>query len=257
LRREIMPTEFVTTGDGVRIAYDLAGQGPALMLLHGAGKTRKDWHKAGYVGRLKEDFRVISVDIRGSGESDFLTHIADYAIEKICRDLEDVADACGVEQMRVWGYSFGGSIARYLGAWSKRVKAIAVIGVPLGPAVHEEFDRYIDTFIEKYGPLAQAYEEGALSESKRRSAIKGRIPVHVACLQAMRGWPSIDAADLHCATLLLSGTKNKGVMEWLKENNESLRTAGVQVEIVEGLTHQQEFSQIDRVYPVVRSFFED
>ena len=72
----------------------------------------------------------------------------------------------------------------------------------------------------------------------------------------MRDWPSIEASDLACATLLLAGTKNRSVLEWLKENGESLERAGVQVEIVEGLTHQQEFSQIDRVYPAVRAFFE-
>jgi pimeloyl-ACP methyl ester carboxylesterase len=225
------------------------------MLLHGAGKTRKDWHKAGYVGRLEKEFRVISVDIRGSGESDVLTGIEDYAIEKICGDLEAVADACGVERMGVWGYSFGGNIARYLGAWSERVGVIAMIGVPLGPAVDEEFDRYIDTFIEKYGPLAKAYADGALSEKKRRSAIKGRIPVWVACFQAMRGWPSIEASDLKCPALLVAGTKNRSAMGWLKENEASLAGAGVQVEIVAGLTHPQEFSQVARVYPVVRDFF--
>jgi len=251
-----MSTQFVTTSDGIRIAYDVVGEGPALMLLHGAGKTRKDWHKVGYVSRLREDFRVISVDIRGSGESDCLTRIDDYAIEKICEDLEEVAGACGVQQIAVWGYSFGGNIARYLGAWSNRVKAIAVIGVPFGRAVHEEFDRYIDEFIEKYGALAKAYDEGAMSEKERKSAIKGRIPALVACLQAMRGWPSIEAGDVDCPTLLLAGTKNRSVLEWLAGNGESLERAGVQVELVEGLTHQQEFSQIDQVYPIVRSFFE-
>ena len=249
------PTQFVTTSDGVRIAYDVIGQGPALMLLHGAGKTRKDWRTAGYVDRLRGDFRIINVDIRGSGESDCLTRVGDYAIEKICNDLEEVADACVAQQFGVWGYSFGGNIARYLGAWSKRAQAIAVIGVPFGRAVHEQFDRYIDEFIVKYGPLAQAYDEGALSEKKRRSAIKGRIPVWVACFQAMRNWPSIEAGDVACPTLLLAGTKNRSVLEWIEENNASLERAGVQVEIIDGLSHQQEFSQIDRVYPAVRSFF--
>ena len=250
-----MSKQLVTTNDGVQIAYDVMGQGPALMLLHGAGKTRKDWHQLGYVGRLVEDFRVITVDIRGRGERDCLTQIDDYAIEKICRDLEEVVDACRVEQVGVWGYSFGGNIARYLGAWSSRVKAIAVIGVPFGKAVHAEFDRYIDEFVEKYGPLAQAYNEGGLNEKRRKSAIKGRIPVWVACFEAMRGWPSIEASDIGCAKLLLTGTKNKSVMDWLEENEESLDRAGVRVETVEGLTHQQEFSQIDLVYPQVRSFF--
>jgi pimeloyl-ACP methyl ester carboxylesterase len=251
-----MSTQFVTTSDGTRIAYDVLGQGPALMLLHGAGKTRKDWNKVGYIGRLKADFRVINVDIRGSGESDCLTRIGDYAIEKICKDLEDVMDVCGVEQIGVWGYSFGGNIARYLGAWSDRVKGIAVIGVPFGQAVHEEFDRYIDEFIEKYGSLATEYNEGTMSEKKRKSAIKGRIPVWVACFQAMRGWPRIEVDAMNCTTLLLAGTKNGSVMEWVNRNDGSLEEAKVQVEIIEGLTHQQEFSQIDQVYPVVRAFFE-
>ena len=64
-----METQFITSPDGVRIAYDINGQGPALMLLHGAGKNKQDWHKVGYVKRLESDFTVITVDIRGSGET--------------------------------------------------------------------------------------------------------------------------------------------------------------------------------------------
>jgi len=45
-----------------------------------------------------------------------------------------VADACAVERFLIWGYSFGGNIARYFGAWSDRAAAIAVIGLPFGPA---------------------------------------------------------------------------------------------------------------------------
>ena len=88
-----MHSEFITTSEGVRIAYDLSGKGPALMLLHGAGKTRRDWHKVGYVSRLKEDFQVITVDIRGSGDSDILTRTSDFSIEKITNDLVQVAEA--------------------------------------------------------------------------------------------------------------------------------------------------------------------
>lgn len=252
-----MTTQFVTSSDGARIAYDVTGSGSALMLLHAAGKTRKDWHKVGYVERLKEDFIVITVDIRGTGESEFLTNIADYAIEKICADLNAVADICDVQQFAVWGFSFGGNIARYLGAWSDRTTAIAVIGVPFGPAVDEEFDRYIDEFVKKYGPLAQAYDEGTLTEKKRKSAIKGRIPVWMACFQAMRDWPSIAPADIRCPTLLLVGTKNKRVMNWVRLNREALDSAKVHIEVIEGLTHQQEFSQIDQVYPVVSSFLKN
>jgi len=158
--------------------------------------------------------------------------------------------------MSVWGYSFGGSIARYLGSWSHRVQAIAVIGVPFGRAVHEEFDRFIDEFIEKYEPLARASNKESLNERKRRSTIKAHIPVWVACFQAMPSWPSIAAADLDCAALLLAGSRNNSVMEWLKNNDQSLESAEIQVEIIAGLTHQQEFTKINQVFPIVRSFFE-
>jgi pimeloyl-ACP methyl ester carboxylesterase len=246
-----MSAQFVTSPDGIRIAYDVAGSGPALMLLHGAGKTRKDWHKLGYVERLQSDWTVISVDIRGSGESDHLFEISDYAIEKVCADLYAVADACDAREFAVWGFSFGGNIARYLAAWSKRVTALAVIGVPFGPAVDEEFDRYIDEFIEKYGPLAQAYQEGTLNEKGRKTAIKGHILEWIACFQAMREWPSIEPSDIACPTLLVVGTRNKRVLNWVQANKQDLDEAMVQVVIVEGLTHQQEFSKIDQVFPAV------
>ncbi|MFL7795166.1 MAG: alpha/beta fold hydrolase [Anaerolineae bacterium] len=248
-----MATLFSTSVDGTRIAYDVAGHGPALMLLHGAGKTRRDWHKAGYVERLKDDFTVITVDIRGAGDSDCMYDIADYGIEKICEDLYAVADDCGASKFAVWGFSFGGSIARYLGAWSDRVTAIAVIGVPFGPAVHEEFDRFIDQFLKKWEDVILAAREGSAPQSKGK--IKGQIPALAACFQAMRDWPSVEPGEVACPTLLLTGTKNRSTLDWVEANRGTLAAAGVQIEVVEGLVHDQEFTKIDCVFPVVSAFF--
>jgi hypothetical protein len=129
--------------------------------------------------------------------------------------------------------------------------------VPFGSAVDKEFDCYIDEFVEKWGPLARAYHEGKLTEKKRKSAIKGRIPVWVACFQAMRDWPCIDPGDMGCPTMLLVGTKNKSALKWTEANREVLDKATIHTEIIEGLSHQQEFSKIDQVFPVVHSFFKD
>jgi len=246
--------QFVQTNDGARIAYDVSGSGPALMLLHGAGKERGDWHKLGYVERLQQNYSVIAVDLRGSGKSSILTNIEDYAIEKIIADLDAIADACQVSQFAVWGYSLGGNIARYLGAWSNRVAAVAMIGVPFGPAVGESFNQFIDEFLLKWGSQADAYRTGQLSVEKHPSVIKGRIPVWTACFQAMRNWPDISPNEMRCPVLLLAGSKNKSVSEWIKRNVETINTARVKVDIVAGLTHPQEFSQVERVFPPVYSF---
>ena len=55
-----MITKFVKTQDGIRLAYDVTGSGPVLVLLHGAGEghTRQSWHEAGYVDRLKDSYTV-------------------------------------------------------------------------------------------------------------------------------------------------------------------------------------------------------
>jgi pimeloyl-ACP methyl ester carboxylesterase len=249
-----MAAKFATSKDGTRIAYDMTGQGPALVLLHGAGKTRRDWHKAGYVGQLKDDFTVITIDVRGTGESDMLTDIADYAIEKICEDVTTVAEACGAQRFLVWGYSFGGNIGRYLGAWTNRVIALAMIGVPFGPAVDKDFDHFITEFVTKWQPLAEAYKAGGMAEQDRKSAIKGSLPAWVACFQAMRAWPKIEPEDMRCPTLLLAGTKNTGTLKWAQSHREALEAAAVQVEIVTGLNHSQEFSKIGQVFPAVRQF---
>jgi pimeloyl-ACP methyl ester carboxylesterase len=249
-----MATLYSTSPDGMLIAYEVIGRGPALMLLHGAGKTRRDWRKTGYIERLKDDFTVINVDIRGSGDSDSPIEIEDYGIDKIYSDLLAVADACRIPQFSIWGYSFGGNIARYLGAWSERVTSVAVIGVPFGPAVDDDFDRFIDEFIEKWEPLVQAQQKDSLNEKDHRSVIKGRIPMWLSCFQAMRKWPSIEPEDMRCPAMLLVGTRNKNTMEWVQANRAELDKAKVCVAIVEGLNHMQEFTQIDRVFPVVASF---
>src|SRR5688572_2362716 len=41
-------TRFARSKDGTKIAYDIAGSGPPVILLHGRGQTRQSWHRAGY-----------------------------------------------------------------------------------------------------------------------------------------------------------------------------------------------------------------
>jgi pimeloyl-ACP methyl ester carboxylesterase len=166
-----------------------------------------------------------------------------------------VAAACGTPRYAVWGYSFGGNVARYLGSWTDQVTACAIIGVGFGPAVDEDFDRYVDTFVQQWEPLAREYREGRKVGPAKRVKVKDQIPSLVACLQAMRQWPAIEPGEMRCPTMLLLGTRNKAAMGWVQDNGEALQQAQVQVEIVEGLDHPQEFSQVERVFPAVQAFF--
>ena len=94
-------TNFTESADGVRIAYDRIGKGPAVVLIHGGGSNRQVWHDIGYVDRLKDHFTVITLDLRGHGESDLPTEVGDYTPEKLCADILGVSNACGFEYFSI------------------------------------------------------------------------------------------------------------------------------------------------------------
>ncbi len=52
---------------GASIAYDIAGEGPWLVLLHEIGGTRETWSPV--AGVIAKQFRVLRYDQRGAGES--------------------------------------------------------------------------------------------------------------------------------------------------------------------------------------------
>jgi pimeloyl-ACP methyl ester carboxylesterase len=126
---------FAYSPNGTRVAYDRCGSGPAIVLVHGGGGTRKEWYEAGYVRRLCLDFTVIALDLRGHGESSLPTDPAAYTTVKMGQDILSAVDACGFEPYSPWGMSFGGKISRYLAIESDRVATLILMGTQLGLGV--------------------------------------------------------------------------------------------------------------------------
>lgn len=65
-------TQFTTAPDGVRIAYEIAGEGEPIVLVHGFAASRvQNWRAPGWYETLnKAGYRVVALDCRGHGESD-------------------------------------------------------------------------------------------------------------------------------------------------------------------------------------------
>jgi pimeloyl-ACP methyl ester carboxylesterase len=95
------------SGD-VRIAYDVLGSGPPLLLCQGLGYTRLGWGPARDL--LAEHFAVVSFDNRGIGESDVPP--GPYTAALLASDALAVLDAAGVERAHVVGASLGGMVAQ-------------------------------------------------------------------------------------------------------------------------------------------------
>ncbi len=104
---------FVTTGGGHRVAYVEAGDGPDLVLIHGALMTLEDmW--LGPMQALARHFHVVAVDRPGHGASTRgrLSAASPWRQAEI---LGDAIDALGLRRPVVVGHSFGGAVALSLG----------------------------------------------------------------------------------------------------------------------------------------------
>lgn len=254
-----MNTLFAYSPDGLRIAYDRSGTGPAIVLVHGGGSNRQVWHEAGYVGRLREDLSVVTLDLRGHGESELPTDPAEYSIDKMGRDILAVADACEIERFVIWGMSYGGKVGRYLAAQSERVAKIILMGVPFGAAVSNEIRQEIEDFCVRWPPILQAQSEGtldldSLSQADREFLHDLNVPVIMAWGRAMLDWPPFEPADLRCPSLWLVGSEDEPAMASVREYEQALKNSTVQLTIVEGLDHGQVLLEIDTVLATMLAF---
>lgn len=253
-----MKPQYARSEDGTRIAFDCTGNGPAVILLHGGGQSRRDWHDVGYVDRLKAAYQVIAVDIRGNGDSDKPMDSSAYSAEKLGEDILAVADACGLARFVIWGFSYGGNIGRYLAARSPRVAGIVIIGIPFGLGASGAFRETIEGMLEHWTPILQAQRDGtldadAISEQDREVLATRNLALDVAWLGAMLDWHSITPQDLRAPALWLIGSENEAAIESLKEY-EAVLGPHVRANVLEGLTHMEEFTEIAKVVPTLVSF---
>ena len=102
---------------GIRIHYETAGSGPALVLHHGTMGSGPDWVDLGYVEALRDRHTVILIDARGHGQSDKPHDGAAYDLALRAADVVAVLDDLRLKRADFLGYSMGGwigfGLARY------------------------------------------------------------------------------------------------------------------------------------------------
>jgi len=94
--------------NGVKIYYEVEGQGPPLVMLHGFAGSLEDWREAGYVDALKNDYQLVLGDLIGHGKSDKPHDTESYALEKYPGNLTAILDGLHIPSAHFMGYSGGG-----------------------------------------------------------------------------------------------------------------------------------------------------
>ena len=118
--------------NGIKVYYEVYGQGKPLVLLHGAFMTiEMNWGQL--IPELSKTRKVIAIEMQGHGHTPFSDRKLDLAT--MASDVEGVMNQLKVDSADVAGYSMGGSVAYQLTIQSpKRVKKLVIISSKIGRA---------------------------------------------------------------------------------------------------------------------------
>ena len=124
--RKNVEAEQVVSPDGTTIAVWRTGEGPPLVLVHGAAADHRRWEPV--LPALGEHFTVLAIDRRGRGQSG---DADDYAIEREFEDVAAVSDWAG-EGVNVLGHSYGGICALEAALLTDTIGKLVLYEPPMG-----------------------------------------------------------------------------------------------------------------------------
>jgi 3-oxoadipate enol-lactonase len=183
--------------NGIKIAYDVRGSGPPLVLIMGYRLSSLAW-PFDFIEALAARFTVVLFDNRGTGTSDKPTF--GYEISNMARDVGGLLDHLEIARTNVLGYSMGGAIAQeFVRQFPDRVLGLVLCATMCGgpraiyaspPVVRvmreldglkpEEIARRIWEVTYSPGYLETHRE---LAEDQMRREIAAPTPLHAADLQ--------------------------------------------------------------------------
>ncbi|MFM2223926.1 MAG: hypothetical protein RJA07_128 [Bacteroidota bacterium] len=118
------------TINGVKLYYEVYGEGKPLLLIHGNSTATKGW--ALQIEYFKRKYKVYSIDCRGRGKSELGKDTLTYIQQ--AKDMAEFMEKLQLDSVNVVGKSDGGIIGILLGInFPKRIKKIVAFGANMQP----------------------------------------------------------------------------------------------------------------------------
>ncbi len=157
--------------DGVTLAAQEAGSGPAVVLLHGLTATRR-YVVMGSRALERSGHRVLAYDARGHGRSSPAPAPSAYGYGRLAADLRAVLDATGVQRALLVGASMGAHTAlRFALDHPGRVAALALVTPAYDPARVRDAGE-----LARWDRLAAGLREGGVEGFVRAYELEGVPP---------------------------------------------------------------------------------
>src|ERR1700682_836306 len=158
---------------GVKIYYDVYGNGPVLLLTHGYSSTSAMWQ--GQIEALSKNHKLVLWDMRGHGQSDYPDDPKAYSEALTVADMAALLDEVRADSAIVGGLSLGGymSLAFYR-SHPRRVGALLIIDT--GPGFKRDDAR--EAWNKRAHETGDRFEREGLavlkSASRERSTVSHR-----------------------------------------------------------------------------------
>lgn len=124
----------VADSDGTSIYYERHGSGPAILFVHGSGGHHAAWWQQ--VAALRDEFTVVTVDLRGFGKSD--SSMPEFDGQDFPGDIVAVLDQEDLTDVMLVGQSIGSVAALRAGLLRPERVGSVVLGHSLGGISHPE-----------------------------------------------------------------------------------------------------------------------
>lgn len=176
--------ETVASTDGTTIAFDVTGEGPAVVVVSGALQAR---HSNGALAQLLEpNFTVLSYDRRGRGDSG---DTPPYAVQREVEDLLAVIGAAGGSAY-AFGSSSGGNLALRALVAGAGITKLALWEPNF--VVNDGRPPLPDDYVEHLNQLVASDRRGDAIEYFMTTAV-GMPAEFVAPMRALPFWPGMEA----------------------------------------------------------------
>ncbi|SLN73036.1 alpha/beta fold hydrolase [Ruegeria meonggei] len=147
---------FFTTSDGRDLYFEDTGSGTPLLCLAGLTRNTKDFS---FLTPHVTDLRLIAMDYRGRGQSDYDPDFMNYNVPRESQDVIELLDHLGLDRVAVLGTSRGGLIAMALAiSHPKRLRAVVLNDV--GPVIEPSGIAKIMGYIGKQ-PVSKTFDHAA------------------------------------------------------------------------------------------------
>jgi non-heme chloroperoxidase len=113
------------TSDGVKLYYQVKGEGNPIVLVHGWSADHTSFDQT--FEHLSEKYKVVSYDLRGHGSSEKSNY--GFTLNRFAKDLEELMEFLDLKDVTLAGHSMGTSITfEYIRTFSEsRLKSVTLL----------------------------------------------------------------------------------------------------------------------------------